>query len=321
MGIINYQTLKPHAVNYIGGLPRLIAPVNGFNGITHGKTYQYQPSDHIDINTSKRNTAQYPEEELLYTVNEHNFRCQSFDKPRTKPILMTAGCSHTFGIGIRENEVWGKVLSKKLNYDLWNIGVGGIGADIVRMLIKQFFDNGYVPDLLAVLWPETTRKLLVIPGHADKTLDVDITQQIANGRPLPEPSVLLFNGGSFNLENLESFPEHVRNVVKDYLRTVESTHLIEFLKNRKEVIELCRARNVKIVEMFASDHPKQAFDLASGCSPETNIIIPQVKITLAQQGLGLDWDQARDGMHGGKRSNEIVADAFYDIIHGNDYES
>ena len=120
MSIIDYEHLRPFSMT--SGLPRLLPPSKNVNGIIEGNKFQYQPSDHptsFIVKHYNRNLIDYTEEELLYTVNQQNFRSPEFNKDDAENSIMTVGCSHTYGIGIRDDEVWASKLSKYLQMKLW----------------------------------------------------------------------------------------------------------------------------------------------------------------------------------------------------------
>ena len=141
MGLLNYNTLRPFSNQ--SGLPRLAKLYKERNGnikddIHFGKmisrTFQYQPSDSPEFWKDGGNLVDYTEDEMLYTVNEHGFRGKKIIQ--TDSILMTAGCSHTYGIGVNNAEVWGSNLADELDMYHINTGIGGIGPDTVALLIK-----------------------------------------------------------------------------------------------------------------------------------------------------------------------------------------
>ena len=83
-----------------------------------------------------------------YEVNIHGFRCDDFNTfDFTKQSIVYLGCSHTFGIGSPEEDIWCSILHKLLQehynteFNLINLGVGG-GCidDYLRFMpyIKKF---------------------------------------------------------------------------------------------------------------------------------------------------------------------------------------
>ena len=83
-----------------------------------------------------------------YEVNVHGFRCDDFDTiDFSKKSIVYLGCSHTFGIGSPEEDIWCSILHKLLQehhnteFNYVNLGVGG-GCidDYLRFMpyIKKF---------------------------------------------------------------------------------------------------------------------------------------------------------------------------------------
>jgi hypothetical protein len=67
-----------------------------------------------------------------YELGKHGFRCDDFDTiDFTKQSIVYLGCSHTFGIGSSEEDIWCSILHKLLQehhnteFNYINLGVGG----------------------------------------------------------------------------------------------------------------------------------------------------------------------------------------------------
>lgn len=70
--------------------------------------------------------------EIIYRYNEQGFRSIDFNTNLSAGLAL--GCSFTQGIGLLEKQVWPSVVSKQLNYPIWNLGVGGCSMDTVFRL-------------------------------------------------------------------------------------------------------------------------------------------------------------------------------------------
>ncbi len=83
------------------------------------------------------------------------YRCPSWDPmPDGKKNVVVLGCSHTYGVGLEDNEHWVHFLSKhnteRLRY--WNLGQPGASADkIVRILYGT--EQLLFPEIVIVCWP------------------------------------------------------------------------------------------------------------------------------------------------------------------------
>jgi len=69
----------------------------------------------------------YKANSITYVYNEHGFRTEHLhDKGNS---IVFVGCSFTEGIGVRFVDTYPYILSKKLNLDCINLGVGGASND------------------------------------------------------------------------------------------------------------------------------------------------------------------------------------------------
>jgi len=293
MGNINYNTLRPFSKLKQIGLPRLVMPTKALNGNIEGKTFQYQPTDAPVFWKNGGNLIDYDKYELLYTINEHGFRGN--DIIQTDSMLMTAGCSHTYGIGVRGNEVWGSQLAEQLGMYHINIGVGGIGVDTVSLLIKQFFDEGIIPDTLAVLWPVSNRKLFISDERT--SLDDDILNFLVHPTE-NKPSIYQFTPG-----NTPPEIEDLKSSVKGYLFQTNQQNLFDFWIQREFVIAMCESHNVKLIEGFTEKETLNYIE--TNCNKN----IPRSKFFEANDSKDpFDW--ARDAMHFGIKAHTNIANKF-----------
>ena len=100
----------------------------------------------------------YTDQEL--PESSHGYRCPSWDPmPDGKKNVVVLGCSHTYGVGLEDNEHWVHHVSQhnttRLRY--WNLGQPGASADkIVRILYgcEQLID----PRIVIVCWPAWSRR-------------------------------------------------------------------------------------------------------------------------------------------------------------------
>ena len=100
-----------------------------------------------------------------YTDNElpessHGYRCPSWDPmPDGKKNVVVLGCSHTYGVGLEDNEHWVHHVSQhnttRLRY--WNLGQPGASADkVVRTL--HGCEKVIHPKIIIVCWPAWSRR-------------------------------------------------------------------------------------------------------------------------------------------------------------------
>jgi len=92
--------------------------------------------------------------------SSHGYRCPSWDPmPDGKKNVVVLGCSHTYGVGLEDNEHWVHHVSQhnttRLRY--WNLGQPGASADkVVRILYgcEKIID----PRIVIVCWPAWSRR-------------------------------------------------------------------------------------------------------------------------------------------------------------------
>lgn len=290
MAQLIYNTLRPFS-NQQPGLPRLLQPYEELNGKIQNNTFQYQPSDAPNFWKDGGNLVDYTEDEMLYTTNKQGFRGNKIVKNET--ILMTAGCSHTYGIGVRDNEVWGSKLAEQLDMYHINVGVGGIGCDSVVLIVKQFFEEGVIPDTLAVLWPSLNRKMIV--SNKSKKLDDQIMDFLIEPVEKFDPFIFQFQPSN-PLPNDSSIIQNV----KGYLLQSEQQNLLSFWMYRELLISLCKMNNVKLIEAFTE--PEGRDYVTAKCNNK----IPCLKTVLQDSYI----DYARDNLHFGIKTHSQLADSF-----------
>ena len=96
-----------------------------------------------------------------YAVNSAGYRCAEWrPMPDGKKNVIVLGCSHTFGEGLDEGDVWvdrlaAKTDSKALRW--WNLGQpGASGEKIVRILYAT--EKVLFPKIIIICWPEWSRR-------------------------------------------------------------------------------------------------------------------------------------------------------------------
>jgi len=96
-----------------------------------------------------------------YSVNSSGYRCPEWlPLPDGKKNTVILGCSHTFGEGLDDGEVWVEKLHSLVDQSrlrFWNLGQPGASADkIVRILYataKVLF-----PSIIIICWPLWSRR-------------------------------------------------------------------------------------------------------------------------------------------------------------------
>ena len=161
--------------------------------------------------------------------SDTGYRCPSWDPmPEGKKNVVVLGCSHTYGVGLEDDQHWVHFLSKhntgRLRY--WNLGQPGASADkIVRILhgTEQLF----FPELIIVCWPLWHRRERLDRDPESLTSDNELlkTETEHTDRNNFLKNVFLVEKfaeknrcKAFHCFADESYQEHIEglNVLKDY---------------------------------------------------------------------------------------------------------
>ena len=157
------------------------------------------------------------------------YRCPSWDPmPEGKKNVVVLGCSHTYGVGLEDNQHWVHFISKhntdRLRY--WNLGQPGASADkIVRILHGT--EQLLFPGIVIVCWPLWHRRerldwypesltsnnelLKIETEHTDKQ---NFLKNVFHVEKFAEKNLCK----TFHCFADESYQEHIKglNVLKDY---------------------------------------------------------------------------------------------------------
>ena len=96
-----------------------------------------------------------------YKVNGRGYRCAEFSPlPDGGKNVVVLGCSHTFGIGLDDEDVWVSKLENLLHKKklrLWNLGSPGASPEkCVRILCGA--EKVLFPKIIIACWPSITRR-------------------------------------------------------------------------------------------------------------------------------------------------------------------
>jgi hypothetical protein len=210
-----------------------------------------------------------------YTVNSFGYRCPEWTPlPDGKKNVVVLGCSHTFGEGLDDSEVWVEQLAAKTDPKVlrwWNLGQPGASADlIVRILYGT--EKVIFPKIIIICWPVWSRR-----------------------------------------ERLENSPRNLTSD-NELLKTETSeTDQQNFLKNVFFAEKFAEKQGAKILHCFAQDiyEVKSTYVFADTslqqCWPEWDSHhLPDAKrehITMPSL--------ARDGVHYGVEHHRVFAKKFY----------
>ena len=157
------------------------------------------------------------------------YRCPSWDPlPEGKKNVIVLGCSHTYGVGLKDNEHWVHFLSQhntsRLRY--WNLGQPGASADkIVRILYGT--EQLLFPEIVIVCWPLWSRRERIDQHPISLTADDEFLKKENEDTDRNNFLMNVFHVEKFAVKNRcktlhcfadETYQEHINgpNVLEDY---------------------------------------------------------------------------------------------------------
>jgi len=157
------------------------------------------------------------------------YRCPSWDPmPNGKKNVVILGCSHTYGVGLEDDEHWVHFLSQhntaRLRY--WNLGQPGASADkIVRLLYGS--EKVLFPSIIIVCWPLWSRRERIEHYPISLTSNNDLLKTENEETDKNNFLMNVFHVEKFAEKNQcqafhcfadESYQQHLnaQNVLKDY---------------------------------------------------------------------------------------------------------
>ena len=161
--------------------------------------------------------------------SEEGYRCPNWDPmPSGKKNVVVLGCSHTYGVGLEDNEHWVHFLSQhntdRLRY--WNLGQPGASADkLVRILYGT--EKLLFPEIVIVCWPLWSRRERLGVGPVSLTSDNEFLKTETEHTDKHNFLKNVFHVEKFAEKNRcktfhcfadETYQEHIQglNVLQDY---------------------------------------------------------------------------------------------------------
>lgn len=215
-------------------------------------------------------------DQRIYNINSHGYRCPEFPSKSLEggKNVVVLGCSHTFGIGSSDDELWVNLFQNNLQNDrlrFWNLGQPGASSDLITRILYAT-EKVLFPDIVLVCWPHTSRR-----------------------------------------ERLERYPRNITGA-NDLLKTeTEDTDRQIFLKNVFFVEKFAEHRHAKVFHCFAEDIQEfiasHVFsdNTLKNCWPAYD----SAHVADADRSITKKPSFARDGVHYGKEHHERFAKQLY----------
>lgn len=129
-----------------------------------GKILLWSGQDTLDsfsknIKSSASNWP-YRSTHINYIYNSLGHRSREIESINLNDYILTIGCSHTEGIGVSLDDSYPFVLSKMLNSDYYNLGLGSTGIDVLMHNLSIWFAViEKKPKLLIIQVPDQSRSI------------------------------------------------------------------------------------------------------------------------------------------------------------------
>jgi hypothetical protein len=205
-----------------------------------------------------------------YKTNSYGYRCPEFSKHlEGGKNIVVLGCSHTFGEGLEDNEIWVDILAKNLEdkrsikkLRWWNLARPGGSADqMIRILYAT--EKFLFPNIIIACWPLISRR-----------------------------------------ERLDNDPQNLTSDSEFLKIETTNTDKNNFLRNVFLLEKFAEKNKAKTFHCFAEEYISLEADLnilkdktLSNCWPEWN----QERIIVNDPNL------ARDGLHYGVEHHRVFA--------------
>jgi hypothetical protein len=136
----------------------------GYHTAKHNELFSGSDSEQLYKQNlqSKPNDWYYRTNEISYVRNNNGHRCKNIEDIDLDNYILIIGCSQTEGIGLKIEDTYPYLLSKKLNCDYYNLGICATGIDVLNYnLVTWFAKIKKPPKLLVVQWPNQVRMTLI----------------------------------------------------------------------------------------------------------------------------------------------------------------
>lgn len=219
---------------------------------------------------------------IRYYLNSHGFRCEEFSDTE---CIAYIGCSHTFGTGVTQDEIWPELVSKKLKMRSANIGIPAVGIDFFNLYMNLFFKSEIRNcKAIVVMLPPSIRTSFFFnwqggDGYEPNEKGTGIGQyEWIDGLK------------HYSTEDIFNAP----NITKQF----ENSHK-EVLQHTLLNLENCFNRDLTSINAIQ----KVAQDLNIPCLVYSSYDYMQERIRLS-----IPLDFARDCSHAGRKANASMAD-------------
>lgn len=127
--------------------------------------YHWHASTTVERLKPSEVVAGWPRERNMYSINSYGYRGTEFESGGVAVL----GCSHTFGYGQLEQDIWPTLLGKQLGLPVCNFGWPGSGSDTHSRVALTWLDRvqprivvhlNVYPNRREVMWSEWNNLIL-----------------------------------------------------------------------------------------------------------------------------------------------------------------
>lgn len=175
-----------------------------------------------------------PVDPVIHRYNSNGHRSKQVEDLDIDNYILYLGCSHTEGVGLEPEEIYTHHVSKQLDMDYYNMGVGGSGCDVMFYnLMTWLFKYKHKPKLIVLQWSFPLRYARF---HDDNDPTHIQTEGSWSSHAHIQFSILGERIGYFPLRNQlylnvtkqlgipivhVSFPEYMNKILKNYIEVKE----------------------------------------------------------------------------------------------------
>lgn len=131
---------------------------------TAGPTSEFSDFDsRFRFNTNRmKGSKKWPlyNYKILYKKNSQGFTTYEFDDVNWNVSFIVLGCSNVFGLGLREEHTFIKLLEEKLDRPVINLGINGSAVDTACYNSFELFKSGKRPKGIIQIWTSLSRYMI-----------------------------------------------------------------------------------------------------------------------------------------------------------------
>lgn len=242
-----------------------------------------------------------------YYINSHGFRSPELNQD---PCIAFLGCSHTFGTGLDQKDIWVQRVSKELGVNPVNLGFPARGLDFVSFYCKYFFKAEIKNcKALVVLLPPLNRKTIIggMYDHNEKDINSSISKEFLQMEWIEELTEKYLH--------IDEFDGSIGNGVTDNLLLLKNWENWTDVQPRKSSIKKHFAQDLHLVENRLR-RGSDALAVIKNLSLELDIplLVYSSYKDFTYGGFVKDsdgkqiFDMARDGQHAGTYTNKVFSE-------------